>query len=96
MYEIVKKAKIAPDIFRFEVSARLIADKFKAGQFIVLRPFEDSERLPLTIMRADRKAVQEECVLSRARVEEDSGRSISGVMHSISYRLTGESTRTTA
>ena len=56
MFEIVKKTKIAPDIFRFEVYAPLIADKFKAGQFIVLRPLADSERVPLTIMRANKDA----------------------------------------
>jgi len=55
MYEIIKKKKIAPDIFHIEVSAPLIAKKFKAGQFIVLRPFADSERVPLTIMRADKE-----------------------------------------
>jgi len=56
MFDIVGKRKIAPDIFRFEVSAPLIAEKFKAGQFIVLRPLADSERVPLTIMRADKNA----------------------------------------
>ena len=54
MYEIVRKVKIAPDIFQYQVSAPLIAKKFEAGQFIVLRPFADSERVPLTIMRADK------------------------------------------
>jgi ferredoxin--NADP+ reductase len=54
MYEIIEKTKIAPDIFRFEVSAPLVAKKFQAGQFIVLRPLENSERIPLTIMRADK------------------------------------------
>jgi len=55
MFEIVRKTKIAPDIYQYQVSAPLIANKFKAGQFIVLRPFSDSERVPLTIMRADKK-----------------------------------------
>ena len=32
-----------------------MAEKFQAGQFIVLRPLATSERLPLTIMRADRE-----------------------------------------
>ena len=54
MYEIIEKTKIAPDIFRFEVSAPLVAKKFQAGQFVVLRPLENSERIPLTIMRADK------------------------------------------
>ena len=55
MFEIVNKTRIAPDIYHYEVSAPLIAKKFKAGQFIVLRPLADSERVPLTIMRADKE-----------------------------------------
>jgi len=53
MFEITSKNKIAPDIYRIEIKAPLVADKFKAGQFIVLRPLKTSERLPLTIMQAD-------------------------------------------
>ncbi len=56
MFEIKRKSKIAPDIFRFEIHAPLVAKKFQAGQFVVLRPLEDSERVPLTIMKADRAA----------------------------------------
>ena len=56
MFEIINKQKIAPDIYQYEVSAPLIAKKFQAGQFIVMRPFADSERIPLTIMGSDRKA----------------------------------------
>ncbi len=56
MNEITSKTKIAPDIYRFEIKTPRIADKFKAGQFIVLRPLENSERVPLTIMKSDKKA----------------------------------------
>ena len=56
MFRIISKTKIAPDIFRLEITAPLVARKFKAGQFIVLRPFEDSERIPLTIMKSDKEA----------------------------------------
>lgn len=55
MYKIVEKTKIAPDIYKFKVSAPLVARKFQAGQFIVLRTFDDSERIPLTIMKADKE-----------------------------------------
>jgi len=54
--KIISKQKIAPDIFQLEVYAPRVAAKFQAGQFIVLRPFPNSERVPLTIMRADRYA----------------------------------------
>ncbi len=53
MFEIKDKKKIAPDVYRLEVYAPLVAKKFLAGQFIVLRPLETSERIPLTVMRAD-------------------------------------------
>ena len=53
MFEIRDKKKIAPDIYHLEVYAPLVAKKFLAGQFIVIRPLETSERVPLTIMRAD-------------------------------------------
>jgi len=53
MFEIRDRKKIAPDIYQIEVYAPLVAKKFLAGQFIVLRPLETSERIPLTIMRAD-------------------------------------------
>ena len=54
-FTVLSNTKIAPDIVRLQVSAPLVAEKFRAGQFIVLRPQETSERLPLTIMRADRE-----------------------------------------
>ena len=53
--KIILKQKIAPDIYRLEVSAPLVAAKFQAGQFIVIRPMPDSERVPLTIMLADKE-----------------------------------------
>ena len=53
MFEIKDKKKIAPDIYQLEVYAPLVAKKFLAGQFIVLRSLETSERIPLTIMRTD-------------------------------------------
>lgn len=52
---ITSNQQIAPDIFRLEVKAPLVAEKFKAGQFIVLRPLPTSERVPLTIMQSDQK-----------------------------------------
>jgi ferredoxin--NADP+ reductase len=54
-FTILSNQKIAPDIFRLEVSVPLVAAKFQAGQFIVIRPLQDSERVPLTIMQADKE-----------------------------------------
>ncbi|MCL2690045.1 MAG: sulfide/dihydroorotate dehydrogenase-like FAD/NAD-binding protein [Chitinispirillia bacterium] len=53
MAEILKKEQLSDSVWRFRLSAPRIAGKRKAGQFIILRPVEDSERIPLTIGNAD-------------------------------------------
>jgi len=46
---ILKKEVLGAKIKRMEIEARLIAEKAKPGQFIVLRVDEKGERIPLTI-----------------------------------------------
>ena len=53
MYKIVEKRDLNSEITLMSVEAPLIAKKAKAGQFIILRPFEESERIPLTIAARD-------------------------------------------
>ncbi len=48
-YEIVEKKVLTSDISSISVYAPPIAKKAKAGQFIILRAFDDSERIPLTV-----------------------------------------------
>lgn len=55
MYRITKKEKLVENIDRFYIKAPLIADKAKAGQFVVIRINEEGERIPLTIADYDRK-----------------------------------------
>ena len=55
MYKIVKKQPLNPTVTRMEIEAPLIAKKAKPGQFIIVRPFEDSERIPLTVAGYDRE-----------------------------------------
>ncbi len=55
MYEIVKKKELAPDVKLFEVSAPLVAKKAEPGQFVILRPDEKGERIPLTIADFNRE-----------------------------------------
>ncbi|MDY6865940.1 MAG: sulfide/dihydroorotate dehydrogenase-like FAD/NAD-binding protein [Halobacteriota archaeon] len=55
MYEILKKRELTLDTKLFEVSAPLIANKAKPGQFIIFRLDEDGERVPLTIAKADKE-----------------------------------------
>jgi ferredoxin/flavodoxin---NADP+ reductase len=49
MHKIIHKDIIAPKIVRFEVEAPLVAAKAKPGHFVILRAFEQSERIPITI-----------------------------------------------
>jgi len=51
--KILKKERLSEAVWRFRLHEPRIARKRKAGQFIILRPLEDSERIPLTIAGAD-------------------------------------------
>lgn len=53
MYKIVKKEVLAPSVCLFEVEAPLVAKAAKPGNFIMVRPDEHSERIPLTIVEHD-------------------------------------------
>ncbi len=53
MFEIRKAKALAPNVKLFEIQAPLIANKFKAGQFIILRLKDSGERVPLTIADAN-------------------------------------------
>lgn len=53
MYEIFKKQTIAPQIWRYQLSAPGIAEKRQPGHFVILRPTRTSERIPLTIVDSD-------------------------------------------
>ena len=48
MYKITEKVALNPTVTKMVIEAPLIAKKAKPGQFIIVRPFEDSERIPLT------------------------------------------------
>jgi len=49
MNKIIEARFLAPDIKLFKIEAPKIAQKKKAGQFIILRVHPDGERIPLTI-----------------------------------------------
>jgi ferredoxin--NADP+ reductase len=53
MVKIVKKEKLSEQVLRYRLDAPRIARKRKAGQFVIIRPTQDSERIPLTIADAD-------------------------------------------
>jgi len=49
MARILKKERLSDVVWRYRLDAPRIAKKRKAGQFIILRPSEQGERIPLTI-----------------------------------------------
>ena len=49
MFEILSKKSLNPTVTMMEIKAPLVANKAKAGQFIILRVDEDGERIPLTV-----------------------------------------------
>ena len=56
MFTIVKRRELNPTVTELCIHAPPIAKKAKAGQFIIVRAKEDSERIPLTIAGFDREA----------------------------------------
>ncbi len=56
MFNIIKRRELNPTVPELCIHAPLIAKKAKAGQFIIVRAKEDSERIPLTIAGFDREA----------------------------------------
>jgi ferredoxin--NADP+ reductase len=55
MYRIVNKKVLNPTVVMMDIEAPLVAKKAQAGQFIILRVDEDSERIPLTVAGYDRE-----------------------------------------
>ena len=53
MYSIVRSEFLNPQVKLLEIEAPRVAQKAKAGQFIILRIDEQGERIPLTIADYD-------------------------------------------
>jgi ferredoxin--NADP+ reductase len=49
MFEILKKQELSDLVTLFEIEAKDIAKKAKAGNFFTLRIHEQGERIPLTM-----------------------------------------------
>ena len=56
MFTIIKRRELNPTVTELWIKAPLIARRAKAGQFIIVRAKENSERIPLTIAGFDREA----------------------------------------
>jgi len=53
MFKILQAQFIAAGIKRFVIEAPRIARKHKPGQFVIVRLYEEGERIPLTIEKSD-------------------------------------------
>jgi len=53
VFKIIRAEFLAPGIKRFILQAPRIARRHKPGQFVIVRVYEEGERIPLTIERAD-------------------------------------------
>jgi ferredoxin--NADP+ reductase len=54
-YKILEKIELTPQIKQIKIYAPEIAAKAKAGQFVILRIDDESERIPLTLVSWDNK-----------------------------------------
>ena len=55
MFEIVSKEMLTPAICRMKVRAPRLAQSALPGQFLIIRPDEHGERIPLTVSDYDRE-----------------------------------------
>jgi ferredoxin/flavodoxin---NADP+ reductase len=55
VFKIIHAEFLAPGIKRFVIEAPRIARKQKPGQFVILRIYEEGERIPVTIENSDTK-----------------------------------------
>ena len=56
MYKIVERRMIVPNMHEFTVEAPAVAESIQAGNFIIVRPDDLGERIPLSVADWDRGA----------------------------------------
>jgi ferredoxin--NADP+ reductase len=56
MYQVVERRMIVPNLHEFTVEAPAVAETVEPGNFIILRPDEYGERMPLSVADWDRQA----------------------------------------
>ena len=65
-FKILYKQELCPNTFHYRINAPLIAKKIQAGQFIIIRPNDYSERIPLSICGWDREKGYIEIIIMSA------------------------------
>lgn len=53
MNKILSKNRLTDQVFSIEVEAPLIARSYKAGNFVIIRVEDKSQRLPLTVTKVN-------------------------------------------
>jgi len=56
MYKVVERRMIVPNLHEFTVQAPAVAESVKPGNFIIVRPDQYGERIPLSVADWDRNA----------------------------------------
>jgi ferredoxin--NADP+ reductase len=56
MFELVNKETLGPNVTRYEIRAPRVAKARHCGQFVIVRAFDHSERIPLTIADVNTQA----------------------------------------
>ncbi len=52
-FAVLARRRLNPDVSWLEIEAPAIAARWKPGQFVIVRPRPDSERIPLTLVEGD-------------------------------------------
>ena len=55
LFEIIQKELIGPNLHRYEIHAPRIARAHHCGQFVIIRPKDHSERIPITVASKDQQ-----------------------------------------
>ncbi|MBI5000902.1 MAG: sulfide/dihydroorotate dehydrogenase-like FAD/NAD-binding protein [Euryarchaeota archaeon] len=56
MTRIIERREVAPNVHRLIVEAPQIAEKVRPGQFVIVMPDEEGERVPISVAEWDAKA----------------------------------------
>jgi len=56
MYEIKAKEQLGPNVTKYEIEVPRIAKSRQCGQFVIVRAFDHSERIPLTVADVNKQA----------------------------------------
>lgn len=55
MFQVIENQMIVPNLHLLTVEAKAVAQQVQPGQFVILRPDEDGERIPLSISDWDKE-----------------------------------------